>query len=109
MSAAVSRFISILLLCCVGVLISSVSAEVFVQTGSSIPDGTPADLLIQEILHSDEPISTAFFYNTHCGACHEALEHLNELAQIHPEISPPSYDRFNNTTNGKMFDEAKAA
>ena len=109
MSTAVSRFISLLLFCSLAVLISSASAEVFVKNGSSIPDGTPADLLIQEILASDEPISTAFFYNTHCGACHEALEHLKELAEIHPEIYPASYDLFNNTTNGKLFDEAKQA
>jgi cytochrome c biogenesis protein CcdA len=88
---------------------SPASAEIFVKNGSSIPDGTPADLLIQEIMSSDEPISTAFFYNTHCGACHQAREHLNELAQIHPEIYPASYDLFNNTTNSRAFDETKQA
>nr|WP_319540862.1 cytochrome c biogenesis CcdA family protein [uncultured Methanospirillum sp.] len=109
MSSAVSRFIPILLICSLAVLISSASAEVFVKNGSSIPDGTPADLLIQDILASDEPVSTAFFYNTHCGICHEALEYLKGLAEIHPEIYPASYDLFNNTTNGKLFDEAKLA
>lgn len=109
MSTAVSRFIPLLLLCSLAMFISSASAEVFVKNGSTVPDGTSADLLIQEILASDEPISTAFFYNTHCGACHQALEHLKGLAEIHPEIYPPSYDLFNNTTNGKLFDEAKQA
>ena len=109
MSSAVSRFIPILLLCSLAVLISTASAEVFVKNGSSIPDGTPADLLIQDILASDKPASTAFFYNTHCGVCHEALEYLKGLAEIHPEIYPASYDLFNNTTNGKLFDEAKLA
>jgi cytochrome c biogenesis protein CcdA len=109
MSTVVSRFVLFLLLCSVAVLISSASAEVFIKNGSSIPDGTPADQLIQEILASDDPITTAFFYNTHCGACHQAVEHLKGLAEIHPEIYPASYDLFNNTTNSKLFDEAKLA
>jgi len=109
MSTAVLRIITLLLICSLAMLISSASAEVYLKNGSTVPDKTPADILIQEIQASNEPISSAFFYNTHCSACHEALSFLNERAQIHPEIFPVSYDLFNNTTNGKLFDEAKQA
>ncbi|HWQ68187.1 MAG TPA: cytochrome c biogenesis CcdA family protein [Methanospirillum sp.] len=101
------RIIFLCFLCILAVFISSASAEVYLKNGSTIPDGTPAEILIQEIQASNEPISSAFFYNTHCGACHEARSYLTDLAQIHPEIYPLSYDLFNNTTNGKLFDQAK--
>ena len=109
MSTTIFRIISLISLCSLVLLISSASAEVYLKNGSTVPDGTPADFLIQELLASNEPTSSVFFYNIHCTACHKALAFLKELGQIHPEISPVSYDLFNNTTNGKLFDEAKLA
>lgn len=104
-----SQIITLLLLCSFAMLISSAGAEVFLKNGSAVPDGTPIDTLTQEVQSFNEPISSAFFYNTHCGACHEALAYLDELAKTYPDIYPASYDLFNNTTNGKLFDEAKIA
>jgi len=109
MSTAVSRIVLLFLLCSLAMLIPSASAEVYMQNGSMVPDGTPAEVLIQQISASKEPISSAFFYNTHCGACHEARAYLTELAEVHPEIYPASYDLFNNTTNSELFNEAKQA
>lgn len=97
--------IILFLLCVIAGTISSVGAEVFFRNGSSVPSGTPVDLLIREIKSSDEQPSIAFFYNSHCGGCQDALTYLSNLSRNHPELYPTGYDLLNNTTNGKLFDK----
>jgi cytochrome c biogenesis protein CcdA len=105
----VSRILALLLLCCFAAVMVPASAEVFLQNGSSVPEGTSADQLIGEILSSREPVSTVFFYNLHCSACHESIVYLQELEKRHPGTYPVSYDLFNNTTTHELFQEAKQA
>ncbi len=98
----------LLFLVITSVFISPVGADVYLKNGSYVTEPVSPDLLISEITSSSNHPVPGFFYNIHCGACHSAKAHIDEVIARRPEIRVDQYDLFNNTPNRELFEAVKA-
>jgi len=55
----------------------------------------------------DGNYSVYFFYNTHCGSCHTAIEYLNEYGSEIPDFSVHSYDLYENNEVRELYEGFK--
>jgi len=87
-----------------------VQAAIYAANGSEIPSGNLSDILRSDpslITGPLQPGEVIFFFNTHCGACHDAMAFLDEFAPAHPEMKLDRYDLFNSTENQTRFEDYK--
>lgn len=103
--------ISALIFC---LLLTSLTSPVFAAVYSANGSELNADKL-SDIVESDPtliagslpPGQVIFFFNTHCGACHDAMAFLDGFAPNHTEMTLIRYDLFNSTENRTIFENYK--
>ena len=103
--------ISALLFCFLSLfVISPTLAAMYTVNGSEINPNDISDLVRSAptlISGSLPPGQVIFFYNTHCGACHEAMAFLDGFAPNHTEMTLTRCDLFNSTDNRTIFENYK--
>ncbi len=92
----------------IALLPTSASAGVFLKNGTDITEESPVESILSDPNITPGDYSIAFFYNTHCGACHLAMTFLNEFSSAHPDVNINSYDLFNSSENKALFEQYKA-
>ncbi len=55
----------------------------------------------------DGNYSVYFFYNTHCGSCHEAIEYLQNTGRIYRDFSVQFHDLYNNEESHELFERMR--
>lgn len=83
------------------------SATIFLQDGTEIPGEQFSEMIenssIMYLYGTPSPFR--FFYNTHCGSCHAALQYLEDFSQRNPKVRIGFYDLHNSTENSVLFDQ----
>lgn len=103
--------ISALVICLLSLCIASPTlAAMYAVNGSEISPDDVSDLVRSDptlISGSLPPGQVIFFFNTHCGACHDAMAFLDGFAPNHTEMTLTRYDLFNSTDNRTIFESYK--
>lgn len=79
----------------------------YLKNGTEITEDNAYHIILQDRNSTQDNISIQFFYNTHCGACRNAMEYLTEFSKTNPDIVISYYDLFNNTENRELFERVK--
>lgn len=99
-----------LILLLLSLLVSPVFASVHAANGTEIPSDNLSSFIEADpsLVSGNLPSGkVVFFYNIHCGACHEAMAFFDLFAPAHPEMTLESYDLFNSTVNTTIYGQYK--
>lgn len=83
------------------------SGAVYLKNGTEITDEPAYSVILQDPNTTPDNLSILFFYNIHCGACHNALAYLDAYKAANPGVIISAYDLFNNTENRELFEGIK--
>ncbi|MDX8551687.1 hypothetical protein KHC33_10715 [Methanospirillum sp. J.3.6.1-F.2.7.3] len=103
--------ISVLIFSLLSLIVVSPSlGAMYAVNGSEISPDSLSDLIQSDptlLSGSLPPSQVIFFFNTHCGACHDAMAFLDGFAPNHTEMTLLRYDLFNSTENRTIFESYK--
>ncbi|WP_373840133.1 cytochrome c biogenesis CcdA family protein [Methanospirillum sp.] len=101
-------FAGIVALIFLSCLTGPASGSVYLKNGTEINENAAYITILQDQNTTAETLSIRFFYNTHCGACHYAMDYLDEYQSLNPGIIISYHDLFNSTDNRELFENNKA-
>lgn len=79
----------------------------FLKNGTEISDDDAYVTILQDQNTTADDISIWFFYNTHCGACHNVMAYLDEYLAANPGVVITYHDLFNSTETRELFEGKK--
>lgn len=92
------------------ILISPAAASIYAANGTELNASQLTDLVRTDpsLVSGGLPSGlVVFFWNLHCGACHDTIEFLDAFAPEHPEMRLEMYDLFNSSENRTIYNSFK--